>query len=60
MKLAEFARYINQAVERAGNTAEHVDIFVDFKKTEYEIIGVSQFSVIPETYITIGKKTYVE
>ncbi len=57
MKLAEFARIINQTVENAGKAAEHVEVRISYKNKEYQVRSVEQYSLIPTVYITIGEDT---
>lgn len=57
MKLAELKAVVDAAVERAGDTAQHVSVEVWLgKKGPYDVLSVSQFSVIPDLVICAGVK----
>lgn len=58
MKLKQFKKIIDECVVRAEHTDP--DVTVWFKKAEYEIRGMGQYSVIPDVTITIGKKLWEE
>jgi len=56
MKLKELKRAIDIAVEYAGDLDPEVEVW--FKKSMYRIQSISQFGVVPDVTITIGKKEH--
>jgi hypothetical protein len=47
ISLRKFKSIVDEAVKRAGKTADHVGIEVWYKKRCYKIVSVGQFHIMP-------------
>lgn len=48
---------IDQAYERAGKAADHVDVEVWLGDELYRVVGIGQFGVVPDVTLTIKKES---
>jgi len=56
MNLLELKDVVDTVLEHAGTCAEFASVKVEFKGTSYEIREITQFGIVPDVFIRIGKK----
>lgn len=54
MTLNEFKSCIDQAVEYAGDTADHVDVEMHIRGKVYGVGEISQFGIVPTLVVIAG------
>ena len=57
LTLRQLKNCIDQAYERAGKVADHVEVEVWLDDTLYRVVRVGQFGVVPDVGITIVKES---